>query len=380
MSVEIVWSTIISGLLVFLVALVVYSKHALSYWKRRGVPSVPATIPLGNMKDLLVMKKNTLEVLQDLYDEARANAWRHIGIYFFLRPIYLPRDPEIIKRILQSDFDSFTNRGFYYNERDDPLSGHLFTLDVGKWKPLRQKFTQTFTSGQMKIMFQTLTEVGDTLEEVMEQHSNKKPLDARDTVARFTTDIIASCAFGIKCNTLVNPDTDFRKYGRLTFANNAENYSKVVLMQAFSANFLRALRVKLINNEVSKFFKSVVYDTIKYREENNVYRKDFMHLLLQLKNRGRLVDDKRVNGPKEGTTELSDEELAAQAFVFYIAGFETSSAATSFALYELALNQKIQDKVRDEIDEVLGRHGGKVTYEAVMEMKYMHQVVEGKEN
>jgi cytochrome P450 family 6 len=68
-------------------------------------------------------------------------------------------------------------------------------------------------------------------------------------------------------------------------------------------------------------------------------------------------------------------EVAAQCFVFFIAGFETSSTAAQFALYELARNPDIQKKLQEEIDEVSRQHGGKITYEAVQGMELLDRVV-----
>jgi cytochrome P450 len=75
---------------------------------------------------------------------------------------------------------------------------------------------------------------------------------------------------------------------------------------------------------------------------------------------------------------FSMNSLAAQAFVFFIAGFETSSTTMTFCIYELSLHQDIQERVREEIDVVLKKHDGKITYEAIQEMEYLDKVVSGK--
>lgn len=47
----------------------------------------------------------------------------------------------------------------------------------------------------------------------------------------------------------------------------------------------------------------------------------------------------------------------------------------SFALYELALNPDIQDKLADEIREKLSQNDDKLTYDLIQEMTYLDMVV-----
>ena len=79
-----------------------------------------------------------------------------------------------------------------------------------------------------------------------------------------------------------------------------------------------------------------------------------------------------------GHTTLSAKQLAAQAFMFFAAGFETSATTMSFCLYELALNPDIQNRLRNEIDTVLKKYGDSVTYEGIQEMKYLDKIISGK--
>jgi len=63
--------------------------------------------------------------------------------------------------------------------------------------------------------------------------------------------------------------------------------------------------------------------------------------------------------------------------VFFAAGFETSSTTMSNAIYELAQNQAIQDKVREEIREVLSSVDGVILYDDVKKMTYLDKICRG---
>jgi len=75
---------------------------------------------------------------------------------------------------------------------------------------------------------------------------------------------------------------------------------------------------------------------------------------------------------------LDNKLLAAQAFVFFLAGFETSSTTMGFALYELARNPDIQEKLAQEIKQSVAKDNGKITYDSLQEMKYLDMVVSGE--
>lgn len=76
-------------------------------------------------------------------------------------------------------------------------------------------------------------------------------------------------------------------------------------------------------------------------------------------------------------SELTDTFLTAQAFVFFVAGFETSSTTIANTFYELAQNQDIQDKLREEIRQSDMKYGKSLTYDRVKEMKYLDKVFKG---
>ena len=75
---------------------------------------------------------------------------------------------------------------------------------------------------------------------------------------------------------------------------------------------------------------------------------------------------------------IAEELLPAQAFVFFLAGFETSSNTMGNLMTELSQHRHVQERMRREVDEVLARHDGCITYDALHEMTYMEQVIDGE--
>ncbi|CAD7079520.1 unnamed protein product [Hermetia illucens] len=343
-----------------------YFRKKYSYWKDRGANFVEPTIPLGNLP---FRKVHLNDFIVSIYQHK--NKTPFVGAYILAKPIVMATSLDFIQNILVKDFSNFHERGGYYNEVDDPLSAHMFAVEGEKWKFLRTKLSPTFTSGKMKFMFPTVVEVANrfnaTLAEIVK--SGGSELELRDIFARFTTDVIGSCAFGIECNSLKDPNSEFRCYGRKLFEDPKFGIALFLLTLQYP-NLARKLHVKLLPKDVSDFFLSTVRETIDYREKNNVKRNDFMNFLIQMKN-GQSIDDESSNQMRK----LTIEEVAAQAFLFFVAGFETSSSTMAYSLYELALNPKIQERARQEVKDVLAKHEGKLTYEAAQEMTYIDQII-----
>jgi hypothetical protein len=62
---------------------------------------------------------------------------------------------------------------------------------------------------------------------------------------------------------------------------------------------------------------------------------------------------------------------------YFQPAYETSQTALSFCMFELAVNQNIQEKLRKAINEVLLLHQNRLDYETLNEMVYLDQCVKG---
>lgn len=345
---------------------VLYVRRKYSFWARHNVPFIEPRFPFGNIQ-AVGRRVHSSQLMTRFYTQLKGQH-PFAGIFFFTNPVALALDLDFVKNVLVRDFQYFHDRGVYYNEKDDPISGHLFNIEGAKWTNLRKKLIPTFSSGKIKMMCPTVVSVADRfrdcIEEIIAQDSE---VEMKDLLARFTTDVIGTCAFGIDCNSLKDPDVEFRKMGKKVFEVPSRRILKFFFMATFK-EFARKLHIKGTADDVSEFFFKVVRETIDYREKNNVQRNDFMNLLMQLKEKGELDDSDEKLG------RLSFNEVVAQAFVFFLGGFETSSTTMSYCLYELSLNENIQERARKCVIDAVTKHGG-LNYDAAMDMDYIEQCI-----
>lgn len=362
---------ILSATLYFYVTL-----HKYSYWKRLGVKQISPTFPFGNFAAAFLQIDHIGLYLQDVYKKTKEP---FIGLYSGFKPMLLVNDPELIRLVFIKDFQNFQDRGMYIDEERDPLSGHLFSMNGEKWRNLRNKLSPTFTSGKLKAMFPTLVECGDSLLKFVDKYAEKgQTLEVRDILARYTTNIIASVAFGIDIDCITNENESFRKYGKKVFEPSFGNALRGLTAFIFP-KLMPILNLKGVSQDVEDFILSMTRQSLEYREKNNITRKDFLQLMVQLRNTGAVQSDgvwetKIIHDESKKT--LSVGEVAAQSFVFLIAGFETSSTTMSYCLYELARNPEYQKRVQQEIADVLAKHNGEITYESVSEMHLLENCID----
>ncbi|RZC32715.1 cytochrome P450 6a2, partial [Asbolus verrucosus] len=354
--------TAIELLAVFIVSLVfifyLYYQYCFTYWKKRNVPQLEPRFPVGDLSTSAWGRESVYIRLQTLYHKFKDMGLKFGGIYFFNGPIYFPVDPELVKKVLVTDFDHFVDRGMYIDEEKLPLTAHIFSMKGEQWKNVRAKFSPTFTSGKMKSMYNILVKHSENLLKTLEPLAEQEQVvDMKEMLMRYTTDIIGSSAFGVDCNSLKNPDTEFSRMVAMIFNNPPWKLFKMAFEEGLQ-NPGNIIKIAHDNKIVQRYFYDLVKQTIEYRDQNNVVRDDFLNILMQMRSSG-----------------MSFQEIVAQSFLFFTAGFETSSSTMSNCIHELAHNQEIQDRLREEIHEHLGRDSSNYTYEDVLGLPYLDKAI-----
>ncbi|XP_058064822.1 probable cytochrome P450 9f2 [Anopheles bellator] len=373
------------------------------YFANKPIQFLKPSFPFGNQGALMMGKVTIFQHGRVLY-EAFPNA-RVFGMFHLRQPVYLVRDPEMIKQITVKDFDHFVDHmatGLDDNTNEEMLlPNSLISLRGQKWRDMRATLSPAFTGSKMRIMFGLIAECAHSMmahfcEEETKARANGHAglqLEMKDVMSRFANDVIGTAAFGIKVDSFRDPQNEFISMARSI--TNQENLWKAVKLLGFTffPKLMSRLNIDFLSKEEDRFFRGTITETMRVRDEQQIFRPDMIELLMQAK-KGSLkhqqADEPQVAAEGFATVEESqigrrahdrrwtDSELVAQAFIFFFAGYETISWTISFALYELAIAEDIQQKLFLELREAessLGDGGEDISYEKLQSLRYLDMVV-----
>jgi len=386
---------LVLALLLILLSIYWFMSVNNTYWDKKGVPNIKE----GLIMNQILSKQTQSETVREWYQKFTGE--KYFGFVQFRKPILMIRDMDLIHQIMVKDFHHFVDRGQPQNKKDF-MTNNLFGMRGQTWRELRYKLTPTFTTGKLKGMFEQVSKCGNNMiNKIQDLSKTHSEFESKDFLFEFTSDVIASCAFGLQFEPNTPEFDQFKKCVQQMF--NPSIWSIVKIVISFTVPKLaETLNIRpFMGKERAEYFMSLIRETAKYRKENNIERNDYLQLLLTLKeqeDRGLLnhpglpssdtcEDDEVILDQMKYDTDhdqalvtnvklFTDETVCANSVIFLVAGSETTSSTVGFALYSLVAHPDIQRRLQKEVDSVLASHGGKWSYQTVKDMVYLDQVVQ----
>lgn len=382
---------------VIIIILLIYHHLAKKYhyFLPKPIPCMKPSFLVGSSGPVLLRRQGVTTFMKTIYNSfPEANIF---GMYSTVIPAYIVRDPELVKRIAVKDFDHFVDHAFPSGDSDangDALFGNsLIALRGHKWRDMRATLSPAFTGSKMRHMFELVAECGRSMVEFFKAEAEAgKSLEyeMKDTFARYGNDVIASVAFGVTVDSMRDPENSF-----IVMAKKMLDFSNwkvvvwIILIHLLSL-VAKKFNVDIVDGALSNYFRSIITDNMERRKVQGIVRNDMINMLMEVR-KGTLkhqkdnrdakdtgfatVEESNV-GKSTHSREWTDNELIAQCFLFFLAGFETTSNLLSWLMYELSVNSAIQDRLYEEISHVenalLGRP---LSYEALQKMPYLDMVV-----
>ncbi|XP_071785223.1 cytochrome P450 3A13-like [Asterias amurensis] len=370
-------SSVTTKLVIAVVVLfLVYDWWCHQYFQRRG-------IRVGSYLPVIGSLHQIRKGFGCRFPEYTAKYGRVFGWYMFRQPMLILTDADIVKQISVKDFSSFTNRR---SNSPGPgiLNKGLLSLQDEEWKEVRSVVTPAFSAVKMRTMSFMINECCDTMlnniEKAVKEGSN---INCKDLYGGFTMDTVAWCGFGLKIDSQVTKDHEFVINAKKAF-KSAESILRNLVVSIFPMMrpVLLYFNAGIIPNEVVSFFETVTSESCKLRKEqgsdlDKSKNIDMLQLMLNAHNEAPdPTDDVPGNGVHNMKRKraLTNNEVTAQALLFFLAGYETTSSLLGFASYLLALNPDIQDKLYAEIQDKAPSRDV-IGYDVVNKMTYLDMVI-----
>ncbi|XP_045493461.1 cytochrome P450 4C1-like isoform X1 [Colias croceus] len=365
---------------VYLFAVVVILWYMLYRYRRRRVyelaaliPTAPEKIPyVGALQHSYNIMNNIIDLIHKYTDFAQNNGgfvkiW--VGPMLYVG-ITNPEDVEfILKNCLEKADIVKLIRSIVGN------AGIFAPVSI--WTRRRKLLIPAFSP---KIINSFMNILINQSEELAKQLSRHKKVgtgrfEAWSFISAYTLGSVCETALGIRINYVQNPDNKFLKAATNLFALMADRIFQVWLWpdviyncSSKSTEFYENLKtVYDLTDEIIQTKKEELKDediqldsdSVIFGQSPKKVRCFLEHLILLSKNSG----------------GFTDVELREEVITFLLAGTDTSSVAICNTLTLLAKYPKEQEKVYQEIVEVLGELDRPLEKDDLKEFKYLERVI-----
>lgn len=229
----------------------------------------------------------------------------------------------------------------------------MSNLKGASWGKLRDSLNLTFTKDIVEKISPGVNECSEKFTSNLARRSkNSMNVELKDIFTRYAFDVMTSTIFGEETNSLVEPRSNFYQ-----MRNQGTHFQNLW----FSTKFYLCSICPKISQPLG--ITPCSLQVLQYLEKNldrfgakDVKNQNLITLLKQ-------------------KSDLSNEEVANQAFMFSLVGYNTVSTACTFMAYELAVNPEVQSKLRAEIQENFDELEN--LSQRVRKMKYLNLVLNG---
>lgn len=254
--------------------------------------------------------------------------------------------PDFVKTLLMDTQSNF-KKGRAYDLLRILLGDGLLTAEGEKWKANRKLAQPMFHQKNLMGLVDVMNSCTQT---TISQWKPGAQIDMAAEMMKLTLDIVIRTILGSEIDK-----KDIQTIGsELTIALNLIHgifFSTIPLPPSIPT--YKSLRLKLAVRRMER----VVYKIIEARKKDKRTHNDLLQTLLDA---------------QEGN--FSNKQLRDEIMTFLLAGHETTATALSWTVYLLTQNNEVRDKIKAEVDAVLGSEPP--TFEKISKLKYTSATLE----
>ncbi|KAK4880256.1 hypothetical protein RN001_008402 [Aquatica leii] len=299
-----------------------------------------------------------------------------VQIFVGLSPLLLISGVESVQFMLSSK--EFIDKSYQYDYFKPWLGNGLLISNVETWKNHRKLLTPVFHYNALQSFIQIFNKQSDKL--ISKLECLKNDIDIFPIIKLYSLDVV--------CETIMDTSVNAQEELNSEYVNNVDEVIKIVLNRFFSIikRWHFVYRLSQDYQDEKKYIKRL------HRFTNSVIenrRKELYSREKMTNKKLNLLDILLTSTVNE--KYLTNEEIRGEVDTFMFAGYDTMTSGISFVLYSLSKHLLIQvflkfkltvlyvkflqDKVVQELQDVVGSDKKSLTYEDVQNLRYLDQVV-----
>lgn len=199
--------------------------------------------------------------------------------------------------------------------------------------------------------------------------ADKLPIDLYRMVFKCLMDIVSCTTMGVEMNMQSSRGDLYYRVAKVVMANIQRRFVRVWLRWDFVYRLTATYRNELWAVELADGFLKEMYDA----KVSEINQKNDDTLEMGRQTNTLNVMEKCLLLQREG--KFSEQKVLDQVGVILMAGIDTSSIAIFSTILLLAMHEPHQEKVFEEVRNVLGSGDCDVTYEHLSRMPYLEYTV-----
>uniref|UniRef100_A0A8C6SV54 Cholesterol 24-hydroxylase n=1 Tax=Neogobius melanostomus TaxID=47308 RepID=A0A8C6SV54_9GOBI len=242
-------------------------------------------------------------------------------------------------------------------------NGLVSVIDHDLWYKQRRIMDPAFSSLYLRGLMGTFNERAEKLmDKLSEEADNQTEVSMLKLVNCVTMDVIGKVAFGVELD-LLNKSSPFPRAIEAVLLGLIKHARDIFLRYSYNPKnraFIKEVR------EACRLLRTTGAQWINERkkaiENGENVPKDILTQII------------KSAGQEESVTKADEEVMIDNFVTFFIAGQETTANQLAFCIMELGRHPDVLEKLRWEIDEVLGMKRD-VSYDDLGNLTYLSQVL-----
>lgn len=279
-------------------------------------------------------------------------------------------DPANVEYILKTNFDNYGKGLYNYTLLKDLLGDGIFTVDGDKWRDQRKVSSHEFSTRVLRnyscvIFTRNAVKLANILSGAAK---TAETVDAQDLFMKSTLDSIFRVAFGVELDSMCGSNEEGKVFSNAFDDASATTLKRYVdplwqVKKALNIGSEAKLKenLRLINDFVFKLIRNKTEQMHMFPNDLSMKKDDILSRFLQV-------------------NETDPKYLRDIILNFIIAGKDTTAAALSWFIYVLCKHPYIQDKISEEIKDVVNskdtssieEFAERLSEEAMEKLHYLH--------